>query len=396
MAGRGVDIKLGGTPLDDAKHEQVIKLGGLHVIGTERHESRRIDNHLRGRSGRQGDPGSSQFFVSMEDDLMRIFGSDRMKNIMDRLGIDEDTPIQNAMISKSIEGAQKKVEGHNFDIRKHLVEYDDVINKQREFIYRKRTDILKLDDEAKKAKAEESPLTPLVIEDINQELITTVGFHTDQSKKADWNIKEIIESVKSIFTLAAEETSRLQGQVNDNRDNDLVRDELTQLLIDLAREKYAALQHYMRQNFKEIFGDRNPVLEIEKSLMLRSIDFHWVNHLDTIQQLRAGIGLRGYGQRDPLLEYKREAKLLFDNMLEAIRKQVVYSIFKVTVAHRMTAPPVASQQKLQEQKNQASAFSGAEQRPEKQVIQAKPKDESGHKIGRNDPCWGGRGKKYKK
>ncbi len=395
MAGRGVDIKLGGIPFDQKKYDEIKALGGLYVIGTERHESRRIDNQLRGRSGRQGDPGASQFYVSMDDDLMRIFGSDRMKTVMSRLGLDEDTPIENKVISRSIESAQKKVEGHNFDIRKHLVEYDDIINKQRQFIYEKRTQILTL-SEQNKGKETDSPLSPLVLEDISTEIINTVSFHTNDSSSKNWNIKEIKETMMTIFPFSSDEQKEFEELSKKNLGSEKLRDDLTDYLVQLATKKHEDLKYFIRQNLTDIFVDKNPVVELEKSLILRAIDMHWIEHLDTISLLRTGIGLRGYGQRDPLVEYKRESKQLFDALLDSIRKQVVYSIFKVTVANKMTAPPLANPKQMLEQKGSTSAFRGAEERPEKQIIQPKPTDEEGRKIGRNDLCWCGSGKKFKK
>jgi preprotein translocase subunit SecA len=215
MAGRGVDIVLGGQPFDQKMYEQVVKAGGLHVIGTERHESRRIDNQLRGRSGRQGDPGSTQFYISMEDDLMRVFGSDRMKSIMQTLKVPEDMPIENRLISRSIEAAQKKIEGHNFDIRKHLVQYDDVINKHREVIYAKRREILKSGeaDIKNNVTRDEAALRKLILGTIADEIEQVISFHTNAERREEWNIKEIIETVKTIFPLPEARVAELQQLV---------------------------------------------------------------------------------------------------------------------------------------------------------------------------------------
>jgi len=225
MAGRGVDITLGGTPFNKEKRDEVLALGGLHVLGTERHESRRIDNQLRGRAGRQGDPGSSQFYISMEDDLMRVFGSDRMKNLMDKLGLDEETAIENKLISNSIESAQKKVEGHNFDIRKHLVEYDDIINKHRHVIYSSRQNFL-----------ESTKTTEFVLEYINKEIEDVISFHTLANKNiGDFDPKEIIETIKSIFTLANEEEDKIKELLNtiDKNNSHKERTELIEYIQNL-------------------------------------------------------------------------------------------------------------------------------------------------------------------
>ena len=399
MAGRGVDITLGGVPLDKEKHEEVKALGGLHVLGTERHESRRIDNQLRGRAGRQGDPGSSQFYISLGDDLMRIFGSDRMKSIMDRLGIAEDTAIENKMISKSIESAQKKVEGHNFDIRKHLVEYDDIINKHRSVIYTQRQDILGLFTDNK--TTEKNDDTSLVFDYINQEIESVVSFHTLAPKNnGDFDPKEIIETIKTIFPLEFTEEDKIKKLLESNKKNNnheertLVIDYIT----EIAKQKYAKLAEEINASI-DLPEDNphQPIQMIERGIVLRSIDTLWVEHLTAMDKLRTGIGLQGYGQRDPLVEYKREAYILFNSLLESIRKQIVYSIYKVGVSRRMAAVPGESDKKFAEQKSGYSPFSKQVKDREQtgQVITSKPRDEAGKKVGRNDSCPCGSEKKYK-
>lgn len=395
MAGRGVDIKLGGIPFNQEKYEEIVALGGLHVIGTERHESRRIDNQLRGRAGRQGDPGSSQFYVSMDDDLLRVFGSDRMKSIMNALGLPEDVAIENGMISKSIESAQKKVEGNNFDIRKHLVEYDDVINKQREYIYRERQAILDL---AAGVKAgEPSPLTERLKADIKQEIIELVGFHTSAPHRGEWGIKEIKETINTIYPFKPDDQKKVDEIVAKTISDEAMRDELVDFLYGLAEASYEQLQTYITTTIGELDADgHNPLVDIEKSVILRSLDTLWVEHLDTIQLLRSGIGLQGYGQRDPLVEYKRESKRLFDDLLKAIRSQTVHTIYKVSIAQK-PGEAQTRQPLLVEQKSDVQLFSGQEKptAPE-QIMTPKPTDDEGNKIGRNDPCYCGSGKKYKK
>ncbi len=383
MAGRGVDITLGGNPFQKKKYEEVKALGGLHVLGTERHESRRIDNQLRGRSGRQGDSGSSQFYISMEDDLMRIFGSERMKNIMDKLGLEEETAIENKMISNSIEAAQKKVEGHNFDIRKHLVEYDDIINKHRHVIYNSRQKFLKTKE-----------TTPFILEYINKEIEEIISFHTLAQKNiGDFDSQEIIETIKSIFTLKREEEKKIKKLLEKIKQSNShqKRTTLIEYIQKIAQEKYQELNSHINSQIEIIEHLENPLNLIEKGIVLRGIDTLWVEHLTIMDKLRTGIGLQGYGQKDPLVEYKREAFDLFNNLIISIRKQIVYAIYKVGLAPKITRT----------NKEKGSGFQslkkGVENREESdKVITAKARDAVGKKIGRNDPCHCGSGKKYKK
>jgi len=383
MAGRGTDIKLG---------EGVVELGGLHILGTERHEARRIDNQLRGRSGRQGDPGSSQFFVSLEDELMRRFGGDRVKNIMDRLGLPEDQPIENKIISKSIESAQAKIEGFNFDIRKHVLEYDDVMNKQREVIYKRRKEIL----------TKES-IKDDIIQMIEEEIEQVVGLHT-AGHIEDWNAGEIKENLNQIFPVSEESFKKLlEIRQSKNHANDA--------------QKISALVEFLKGLAKESYGKKEQEItpeimrQIERAMYLRSIDTFWMNHLDDIDYLREGIGLRGYGQRDPLVEYKKEAYLLFQNLMANIRSAVINTIFKIGVVREEPAP----------QKNilEEAKYQGAEEQPaqfgqpaslREALLAGAAKDASEGKsipssgqtirnkteIGRNDPCPCGSGKKYKR
>ncbi|MFA5927413.1 MAG: preprotein translocase subunit SecA [Patescibacteria group bacterium] len=308
MAGRGTDIKIG---------KEIKEIGGLHVIGTERHEARRIDNQLRGRAGRQGDPGSSQFYVSLEDDLMRIFGGDRIKSLMNSLGLPDEMPIENRMISKSIESAQRKVEGHNFDIRKHLVEYDDVMNKHREVIYRKRREILEAEggkrkieidnDEAFDAEDEQTTLREEILSIISDE------------------VRLVLESVED-EEAAKKELSAIFGTSD----------------LPLNEEKLIEISERMYDERERKFSPES-MREIEKAVYLRTIDMLWVQHLTTMDELRTGIGLRGYGQRDPLVEYKQESYRLFQQLLKSIELSVARTIFKVEVrieAAPMTAKPL--------------------------------------------------------
>ncbi|MBU4257332.1 SEC-C domain-containing protein, partial [Patescibacteria group bacterium] len=380
MAGRGVDIMLGGAPPSKFKvqsskfkvqeddynriyeewekeREKVIEAGGLHIIGTERHESRRIDNQLRGRAGRQGDPGSSQFYVSTEDDLMRIFGGDRMKSLMAALRVPEDMPIENKIISKSIESAQRKVEGNNFDIRKHLVEYDDVINKHREAIYKRRREILEL--------AEKSGI---ILEMVENEIEQVVSFHAAGDNVKEWNLEEIYQVVSTIFPVEEKLKSDLVELSGASKlDKVKARTAIIEYLINLAGNIYDKI----KLKSKEMGIDWS---QIEKAVLIRSIDTLWVEHLEAMDYMRRGIGLRGYGQRDPLVEYKREAYQLYNELNNLIQKEVVYSIFKVADVSQFAAPSLV---------DRAKQFSA-------------PADAAGHKVGRNDPCPCGSGKKYKK
>lgn len=382
MAGRGVDIILGGNPADPEEAKKVRDLGGLFVLGTERHESRRIDNQLRGRSGRQGDPGASQFYVSLEDDLMRIFAGDRIKALMERFNIPADIPIENSLVSRSIESAQHKVEQHNFDIRKHLLEYDDVLNKHRDTIYRKRRQALNL------GEACDVALKQLVLDLVEKELEHVVIFHTSDNHGEDWNLKEIYEVINTIFPIS-ESDHLSEFAIPDARlkmDVAEARTKLIEHFSALAKKQYEALEEKITTISKNPLAMR----QIERSVILRAIDMLWVEHLDEIEHLRQGIGLRGYGQRDPLIEYKREAYRMFGELMSLTDKQVVYNIFKVGIGAEttqslldrqgitITAPAKESGESLLTQ----SLSSGT--------------DSKYHGVGRNDPCPCGSGKKFKK
>lgn len=371
MAGRGVDIILGPG---------VKKLGGLHVLGTERHESRRIDNQLRGRSGRQGDPGSSQFYVSMEDDLMRIFGGDRIKSLMTSLKVPEDQPIENRFISRSLEGAQQKVEGFNFDIRKHLLEYDDVLNKQREIIYRRRRRVL----EDKASEKKYSSLKDEIQSALNDEIERVVRLNTELSEGKHWNIKEIIENLNTI--LPDSYASRIE-KIKEIKDVEGIIKELRDLTIEAYESREKSI------------GEEQEKL-IEKSLILQSIDNLWIEHLTSIEELREGVGLRGYGQRDPLTEYKREAYTMFERLINGIYQEVVHLILKV----ELNQTPVLGTSSLGGsgvimRGGDENAAAGIFQQPvgsnQQEAIGSKPITGS-RKVGRNEPCPCGSGKKYKK
>jgi preprotein translocase subunit SecA len=404
MAGRGVDIILGGNPVNLEGQKKVIELGGLHIIGTERHESRRIDNQLRGRAGRQGDPGSSQFYVSMEDDLMRIFGGDRMKGLMTTLKVPEDMPIENGLVSRSIESAQRKVEGNNFDIRKHLVEYDDVINKHRETIYRKRREILELAETNDVAQPEmEKSLSNIILEMINNEIEQAVIFHTAADSSKDWNIQEIYQVTSTIFNVEPKLKDELAVYVKDGDklDKVKVRTNLCDHLMNLVKANY--------EKITKLAGEAGVNWrQVEKAVLIRSIDMLWIEHLEAMDHMRAGIGLRGYGQRDPLIEYKKEAYILYNELNNLIQKQVAYSIFKMADLGNFAVPTLKTGPKnysapaktMDKNTSSFSAFKQADAGKKKNdtvdLVHEKVKDAAGEKVGRNDPCPCGSGKKFKK
>ena len=391
MAGRGVDIKLGGTPAIEADIETVKNAGGLFVLGTERHEARRIDNQLRGRSGRQGDPGETQFFVSTDDDLMRIFAGDRLKNVMTRLNVPDDMPIEQNMISRILENAQKKVEGHNFDIRKHLLEYDDVLNRHRNVIYKKRKNTLelydieigltekpspKISDEENlefslEEKQNEEPvftsLKDIILNSVENEIEQIVQFHTqtverdlqveENSENGAWNIEEICQSVATIYPFTAEDKSEIQrlAQHEDGKLEEVeAKEQIISYLFHRAKEEYTKIEDSIQKLQSDSVEANKIMRSIEKALLLRSIDTLWVEHLINIDYLRTGIGLRGYGQRDPLIEYKREAYQMFQTLLLDIQKEVVYAFYKVHHGIELVPTIMASDTLVQEGTSEVS------------------------------------------
>jgi preprotein translocase subunit SecA len=449
MAGRGTDIKLGGDPaglasqklhnqgLNPAEvepevyqeayqkalveceqdHARVVAAGGLHIIGTERHDARRIDNQLRGRSGRQGDPGSSRFYLSLEDALLKRFASDRVTSLMERMGLEGDVAIESRMVSKTVENAQTRVEGHNFDIRKRVVEYDDVINKQRERIYAERDKVLHNED-----------LSQTVLAFVEQELEMAVDAHLGEST-ADWDLEGLVESVKVLGLrdehLDAEALAELASKT-------AISDHLVELAATNLEEREAT------------FGEETWAL-VERAVLLRAIDTLWVDHLTELEDFRRGVGLRGYGGTDPLVEFKREAFKLYDELRGFIRHQVAATIFRVSVQRRTAAPqepaemPTLTPEQLAKLKagagaeasgtaaaaiasggsvtSSSGAFASAELAPLPPSGQAvrpmrlqhgeetigttsasgsamQPADVS--HLGRNDPCWCGSGKKFKR
>lgn len=305
MAGRGTDIILG---------DGVAELGGLHIIGTERHESRRIDNQLRGRAGRQGDQGSSQFFLSLQDDLMRLFGSENIMGMMDRLGLEEDQPIEARLVSRAIESAQKKVEGNNFDIRKHVLKYDDVMNQQRETMYKQRREILEREDLSATTKG--------MLEDLIETAVDT--YCPDGAIPEDFDLQGLLDYCENHFLSSGktnlEELSRRADQTE-------LKEYLTELGLQEYSEREEQLGAFMR--------------EFEKLVLLRTVDAKWMDHIDAMDQLRQGIHLRAYGQRDPLVEYKFEGYDMFDEMMQSIREEVVMYIFKANIQVEERTPQQA-------------------------------------------------------
>ena len=361
MAGRGTDIKLG---------EGVRELGGLHILGTSRHESRRIDNQLRGRSGRQGDPGSSRFYLSLEDDLLRIFGSDRLSSIMDRLGMEEDEPIEHGMVSRAIENAQRKVEGHNFDIRKHLLEYDDVMNKQREVIYSQRREVL----------AGES-VRP-IIDDMIDDLVAEAAAEFAQGKvpSEEWDWPALEERLGQVFNLQLDWTAEER--------QDLDRDTLTEKLREAVDQAYA------RQE------ERNGVeqtRQLERMVLLQIVDALWKEHLLHMDHLKEGIGLRGYGQKNPLNEYKREGYNLFMRMVGAVKQHTISNLMRIQLVQddELARMEAERRQERERELEQARLLAGAAKADETQA-ERRPVQRAEDKVGRNALCPCGSGKKYKK
>jgi preprotein translocase subunit SecA len=387
MAGRGTDIILGGNPEMLARREaataedpeaafqellprylqvcaaekaEVLASGGFYILGTERHESRRIDNQLRGRAGRQGDPGESRFYLSLEDDLLRIFGSHRVAYIMDRLKIPEGEPIEHRMISKAIENAQKKVEAHNFEIRKHLIDYDDVMNTQRTVIYTQRREVL--------AGKNLREIFEGIIEEIIEDTVAT--FCPEKAPPADWNWDRLSEDFYAQFNMPFLAPEIPSGQ--------LTQAALIRHLLDQVRNRLAEREEEFT----------TPVFEhLMMVLLLQTIDSQWKDHLLSIDHLKEGIGLRGYAQRNPKEEYKREAYGLFMEMMGRIRQEVIEKIFRIQLAREDDVERMEAQQRRQRLAfNRAGA---GDQSP-------RPVSRQEKKVGRNDPCPCGSGLKYKK
>ncbi|HVN50770.1 MAG TPA: SEC-C metal-binding domain-containing protein, partial [Acidimicrobiales bacterium] len=459
MAGRGTDIKLGGDPaglasellhkrglnpaevdkatmaaalaeareVTDADHEKVVAAGGLHIVGTERHDSRRIDNQLRGRAGRQGDPGSSRFYLSLDDDLMKRFASDRVAGLMERLGLDDDTPIESGLVSKTIESAQTRVEGFNFDIRKRVVEFDDVINKQRETIYAERDKVLHNED-----------LTETVRDFLDAEIEAMADTYASSLSPTEWNLEGMAAALRAMGLESDEASERALDEAATSRET------LIGYVRDLVERE---LDARLAEHGEEIWG------QVERFVLLRTIDSLWVEHLTEVDDMRRGIGLRGYAQQDPLNEFRREAYRLYEELSDLIRHQVATTIFRVTVRREPDVQPLPGPSQPSRSVTGGPADSvgesgpaGAQAAPKPAVpaarhplgpgeaalrrpgypagnqagpIRGLPADPmqgardapgdaaaaagtrqgftpSGARIGRNDPCWCGSGQKYKK
>ncbi len=391
MAGRGTDIVLGGNPefmaaaeagtkdpaeanfqaalakyVEQCKgeREQVLEAGGLHILGTERHESRRIDNQLRGRSGRQGDPGSSRFYMSLEDDLLRIFGADRLKGLMGRIGMEDNEPIEHRWISRAIENAQKKVEAHNFDIRKHLLEYDDVMNKQREVVYHRRRELLG----GASLKDDVLDMCDALIEEI-------AGAHAnDEIDPVEWDWKAIDDAFFKQFKFRP--AFNAQTEVGGNPIHG------SEDLIEIGSERVHQFYDQREAEFTE------PVMrQIEKIVMLQTLDSLWKDHLLAMDHLKEGIGLRGYAQVNPLVEYQKEGFTMFEALMAVMQQDVVEKVFSVQVQRRQDV------EQIQQPKPQRVVMSHG---GESEAAAAAPAKRETEKVGRNDPCPCGSGKKYKR
>lgn len=404
MAGRGTDIILGGNPEFLAKHEmkrqgypdsilarvssfeetedrellearlvyknlfekyereceedrqKVLDVGGLHIIGTERHESRRIDNQLRGRAGRQGDPGSSRFYISLEDELMRLFGSDRIREIVERIGLEEEQAIEYGMLSRQIEQAQRRVEGSNFDTRRHVLQYDDVMNVQRETIYSQRRRVL----EGENLKDSILDMLNMFVED------TIASFTEGLDNPEDWNIEGMLKYLESVFL------AKGAIEIPEDEIYDLTRESLKTQIIDVALDIYEK---------KEEEVGSEVMREAERVILLKTVDQKWMDHIDAMDQLRQGIGLRAYGQRDPVIEYKLEGYEMFQEMITNIQADTLRGIYSMKIE--------AEAPKREKVAEPIRATHGNEERPKEPVVK-------GPKIGRNDPCPCGSGRKYKK
>ncbi len=407
MAGRGTDIMLGGNPehmamavagkdettpeykaayeeaarVCEEEKRKVIELGGLHILGTERHESRRIDNQLRGRAGRQGDPGSSRFYLSFEDDLLRIFGSDRIASIMGKIGLEEDVPIEHGLVSRAIENAQKKVEAHNFDIRKHLLEYDDVMNQQREVVYGYRRQIL--------AKEGLREMVKEFAAEVAEEVVNT---HIEEkAHPEDWDIKALNEGVMAQFGIELDEA---EARGVDNTDA------LAKLIVERAWPSY--------EEKVQMAGEEN-FSEFERIITINTLDNLWKDHLLSMDHLKGGIGLRGFGQKDPLQEYKKEGYDLFVNMIYNFKSEIVERLFRVVITidegeevAPPPPPPAAEPAGVTYGRGEmpgpavAAAEPAAVPAAEPEEEKPQPVVRSTEKVGRNDPCTCGSGKKYKK
>jgi preprotein translocase subunit SecA len=354
------------------RHEQVVTAGGLHIVGTERHESRRIDNQLRGRSGRQGDPGSSRFYLSLEDNLMRIFASEKVSSLMQRLGMKEGESIEHPWVSRAIENAQRKVEGHNFDMRKQLLEYDDVANDQRKVVYQQRNELLSTDDISDTIKA--------IREDVLGGLVSL--YVPPQSIEEQWDIPGLEDALEGEFGLKLD----IQSWLTD--DESLHEESLREKVLEQMETAY---------RIREESVGSDVMRQIEKAVMLQVLDGQWRDHLAMMDQLRQGIHLRGYAQKDPKQEYKRESFQLFAEMLDRIKQESITILSRLQVRSEADVDAL-EQQRRQQQHADAMQFQHEEvsaMSDEEEAERATPYVREGRKVGRNEPCPCGSGKKYK-
>ena len=388
MAGRGTDIVLGGADAGredwQQEHDRVIALGGLHVIGTEHHEARRVDNQLRGRAGRQGDPGSSQFFVALQDELMQRFGGDRIKNVMTWTGLNDDEPLENKLITKSIAGAQVKVEGYHFDVRKHLLNFDDVLNQQRTAIYTLRTQILA-------GEGLRNRLLDMLRDEFNQ----LTAAHLQSRHADDWNAEGLLAGLRMICPAPSEFDAPEKLLL-------LSRDRIEDILYQHAEDLYDAKERDMGPDQMQL---------LTRLLMLKSIDTHWVSHLTSMENLRTGVGLHAVGQRDPLTVYRSEGQRAFTELMQQMQREVTHSLFHVTLS------PEAANLGNPADGNAAGSNNGAQNAGNngngnigRRAAQRAPVSpmaavtggrtvsapRAGRKIGRNAPCPCGSGRKYKR
>jgi len=382
MAGRGVDIKLGGPNASQAEKQEVMDLGGLHIIGTERHEARRIDNQLRGRSGRQGEPGSTQFYLSLDDEMMRVFATDWIRSIMDRVNLPEDEPIEHPLIAKAVEHTQSKIEGYNFDARKHLLEYDNVINKQREIIYDKRRHILD-------GSTNVEELTRSLLEEY---VYRIVSFHTNAETLQAWDIPQVIADLSALSPIESEVQNELETIRDRDTDLESKKSEMARLLTERLITYYEARFSTLSQEDRE---------ELQRKLYLQSVDILWMAHLEVMDYLKTGVRLRGYAQKDPLVEYKNEGFRLFENLLSDISEKYITNLFQIQIQDSFETlhyNPYAHGQAYQpsQQTNSSSGQHTAESDPNTTVHESTGQHVNSEKVGRNDKCPCGSGKKAKK
>ncbi len=387
MAGRGTDIVLGGSlaadlaelsdhataeEKEDVKHQwqkrhnAVVASGGLRIIGSERHESRRIDNQLRGRAGRQGDPGSSRFYLSLEDNLMRIFASERVASMMRRLGMKPGEPIEHNLVTKAIENAQRKLEGHNFDIRKQLLDYDNVANDQRQVIYTQRATVMMMEDPKE------------VVENMREEVIKRLvdSYIPPQSLEDQWDPKALMEILADEFKITAPVNNWIEA------DHHIQSEEIKEKVLELVKSQYAE---------KEQRTGRTIMSSFEKSIMLQTLDNHWREHLAVMDQLRQGIHLRGYAQKDPKQEYKKEAFTLFTMLLDSMKFDIIKLLSSVEIQSEKDAIAVEEHRRADKIKKMNLLHESEYDEQEQNI----PSMRQEKKVGRNDPCPCGSGKKFK-